>query len=205
MKTSLLLDFAQRILVKWPWWRGGTSCPETSVTNYQCTLSKIPEMRRSRNNGCSSREPYGTHSHTVPAMCRILTTEHGGTYHKILVFKRSRNISIAAAPSTALVFCACNSQGSSRHPISNADMKSRKHQLLVCADDANLLHNNINTHKTQKTQKHTGTSEEVVSAEKTRIRPTDITETVTSHAKGCQISLTTQSIKQQMNAIKKNT
>jgi hypothetical protein len=25
---------------------GKTSCPETSVTNYQCTLCKIPEYRR---------------------------------------------------------------------------------------------------------------------------------------------------------------
>ena len=87
------------------------------------------------------------------AICTILTTEHGGTYHKVLGFKRSRNISIAAALSTALVFAACNSQGSSSHRISNADMKSGTHQLLVCANDANLLHDNTNRHKTQKTQK----------------------------------------------------
>jgi len=40
------------------------------------------------------------------------------------------------------------------HRISNADMKSGTHQLLVCADDANLLHDNIYRHKTQKTQKN---------------------------------------------------
>ena len=115
----------------------------------------------------------------MPAKCTLLTTEHGGTYHKILGFKRSRNISIAAALYTALVFAACNSQGSSTHRISNADMKSGTHQLLACAGDTNLLHN-INKHKTQKTpQKCTGTSKEDVreiSAEKARTGPTDTTE-----------------------------
>jgi hypothetical protein len=89
----------------------------------------------------------------VPAKCTLLTTEHGGTYHKIQGIKRSRNISIAAALYTALVFAAYNSQGSFSHRISNADMKSGTHQLLVCAGDANLLHN-INRHKTQKTPKN---------------------------------------------------
>jgi transcription elongation factor Elf1 len=71
------------------------------------------------------------------------------TYSKILGFKRSRNISTATALPTLFVCDVCKSQSSSSHGISNADIKSGTHQLLVWADDANLLHGNMYT--TQKT------------------------------------------------------
>ena len=49
-----LLGFCAAYIGKLTLEDGPISCPETSVTNYQCTFRKIPEMRRFRNNGRSS-------------------------------------------------------------------------------------------------------------------------------------------------------
>jgi hypothetical protein len=68
---------------------GLISCPETSVTNYQRKSSKIPEIRRSRNKSvhCKNRTERIQTPCLQNAQCRILTTEHGSTYHKTLRLK----------------------------------------------------------------------------------------------------------------------
>jgi len=47
LQGSAYLTLADRTDNGWPLKVGQTGCPETSVSNYQSTLSNIPEERRS--------------------------------------------------------------------------------------------------------------------------------------------------------------